>query len=176
MLVFKDVKGKNKEPFWRFEVNCKFHFLQSDVTFLHLKQMTSSNVINLLNLCTFLFVCLFVFCFCFLFLFFVGFFFVLLFFFFFFFAEHIGLCSQWFCCNIPAQWQQKMKVHCCELVQKKNKKKNLSRKRINPICTFKIVKLIIYMIVNSKVNNKQLNTLSWGFCMKYKTLSLRGCQ
>ena len=52
----------------------------------------------------------------------------------------------------------------------------LSRKRTNPTCNFKIVKLIIDMIVNSTVNNKQLNTLSWALCMKIKTLSLRGRQ
>ena len=40
----------------------------------------------------------------------------------------------------------------------------LSRKRTNPICNFKIVKLIIDMIVNSTVNNKQLNTLFWALC------------
>ena len=31
----------------------------------------------------------------------------------------------------------------------------------------------IDMIVNSTVNNKQLNTLFWVLCMKMKTLSLR---
>ena len=47
----------------------------------------------------------------------------------------------------------------------------LSRKRINPICNFKIVELIIDMIVGLYItdNNKQLNT----FCMNIKTLSLR---
>ena len=45
-----------------------------------------------------------------------------------------------------------------------------SRKRTNPICNFKIVELIIDMIVNSTVNKKQLNTLSWALCMKVKPL------
>ena len=52
----------------------------------------------------------------------------------------------------------------------------LSRKRTNPIYSFKIVKLIIDMIVNSTVNNKKLNTLFWALCVKMKTLSLRGRQ
>ena len=52
----------------------------------------------------------------------------------------------------------------------------LSRKRTNPIYNFKIVELIIDMIVNSTVNNKQLKTLSWALCMKIKTLSVRGRQ
>ena len=43
---------------------------------------------------------------------------------------------------------------------------NLSRKRTNSICNFKIVELIIDMIVNITVNNEQLNTLSWALCMK----------
>ena len=47
-----------------------------------------------------------------------------------------------------------------------------SRKRLNSICNFKIVELIKDVIVNSTVNNKQLNTLSWALCMKVKTLSL----
>ena len=52
----------------------------------------------------------------------------------------------------------------------------LSRKRTDPICTFQIVELIIDMIVNSTVNNKQLNTLSWALCLKIETRSLRGFQ
>ena len=52
----------------------------------------------------------------------------------------------------------------------------LSRKRTNPICNFKIVELIIDIIVNSIVDNKQLNTFSLALCMKMKTLSLRGRQ
>ena len=52
----------------------------------------------------------------------------------------------------------------------------LSRKRTNPICNFKIVELIIDMIVNSTMSNKQLNILSWTLCMKIKSLSLRGRQ
>ena len=52
----------------------------------------------------------------------------------------------------------------------------LSRKRTNPICNFKIVELIIDMIVNSTVNNKYLNTLSWALRMKIQILSLRGRQ
>ena len=46
----------------------------------------------------------------------------------------------------------------------------LSRKRTNPICNFKIVKLIIDMIVYVTVNNNQLNILSWEVCMKIKIL------
>ena len=34
----------------------------------------------------------------------------------------------------------------------------VSRKRTNPKSNFKIVELIIDMVVNSTVNNKQLNT------------------
>ena len=55
-------------------------------------------------------------------------------------------------------------------------KQILSRKRTNPICNFKIVELIIDMIGNSTVNNKQLNTLFWALCMKIKTLSVRDPQ
>ena len=52
----------------------------------------------------------------------------------------------------------------------------LSRIRTKPIRKFKIAELIIYIIVNSAVNNKQLNTLSWALCMKIKTLSSWVCQ
>ena len=52
----------------------------------------------------------------------------------------------------------------------------LSRRRTNPIFNFKVVELIIDMIVNSTVNNKQLNALSWALCMNIETLSLRGRQ
>ena len=37
----------------------------------------------------------------------------------------------------------------------------ISRKITNPICNFKIMELIIDMIANNTVNNKQLKTLSW---------------
>ena len=51
-----------------------------------------------------------------------------------------------------------------------NKKKNPKKK---PICNFKILELIIDMIDNSTVNNKQLNTMSWALCTKMKPLSLK---
>ena len=60
--------------------------------------------------------------------------------------------------------------------KQKQKKKKKPQTNPSPICNFKIVELIIDMIVNSTVNNKQINTLSWAICMKIKTLSLRGCQ
>ena len=40
---------------------------------------------------------------------------------------------------------------------------------------FKIVELIINMIVNSAVNDEQLNALSYALCVKINTLSLSAC-
>ena len=48
-------------------------------------------------------------------------------------------------------------------------KQIMSRKITNPIYNFKIIELIIDMIVNSTVKNKQLKTLSRVLCMKMKT-------
>ena len=38
---------------------------------------------------------------------------------------------------------------------------NFIKEKNQPICNFKIEKLIIDMTVNSTMNNRQLNTLSW---------------
>ena len=57
--------------------------------------------------------------------------------------------------------------------QNKTKQNKTKQNKTTLICNFRIVELIIDIIHNSTVNNKQLNPLSWALCMKIKTLSLR---